>query len=656
MVSRLTAITLLLFACTSALSAQPGAAPTFGQVPDSLFSGSPPGDVSAQPFTYNLKRLDIHFEETGQSIVAVLRYYVRVKIHDASVQQAAVVGIPYYFNNDIEQVADIRGYTHQGPGPAQRVPLDPARVRTVNLNARYNVKEFTMPAVADGSVIEYAYTVRRRYIEELSDFYLAHQVPTEKAEVSITYPKYLRYRASVQNYDGRLNHAVTPIDTTSEVPLIFTFPQPEPVIRETWTARDIPAVRKEAYISTLDDYRGRIKFQLSEFGLPRQALENSWDFVVADIRRKQQPLARIAASRQARQLGQSIAAATPHLRAAQDSIFHYLNRRANYSGSKAPFSDAGEAPVLAGEPADQAAINQTLAAMLQGAGIEAYPLLISTRESGRINRSFPSFFQFNGQLVYSEIDGESWFMDASFPFSHPNLIPVEMYNQTGLLLRPDSYRWVEVQPEASAFSISVDIEGQLDRAGNLSGTLRARNAGYPARQIRRLRAEGADAAAIIRQAVLDGYPDARIDNARYATQGDTTLLQAEFSLQDYGVSFANGIEYPPMVVGYLKQSPFDESTAERDLPVTLDAPERLDLSYRIALPPGMQLARRPQDRTIRLPGAVFAEQYGAPSDTLNYQFRIDLSRRQFPPELYPRLRSLYRRWVELSNTQWRLVR
>src|SRR5699024_929617 len=214
-------------------------------------------------------------------IIAVMNYHIRVKVYDDSVKNASVVGSAYYFKDNIEQVTNIQGATYQSP--TQKTPLSPEDIRTINVNARYNVKEFTMPNVQDGSVIEYSYEIRRRYIEELPAFYLSHQVPTALAKVSIIYPRYLRYKAVVENYDGRVRHSVTKTDT-SRVPKIFTQPQPEPIIKESWEATHIPAIQKESYISSLDDYRGQIKFQLSGFGIPRQPLENSWDFVVAEIR------------------------------------------------------------------------------------------------------------------------------------------------------------------------------------------------------------------------------------------------------------------------------------------------------------------------------------------------------------------------------------
>jgi hypothetical protein len=510
-----------------------------------------------------------------------------------------------------------------------------------------------MPDVKDGSVIDYTYTIRRRYIEELPDFYLSHQVPTKRAEVTIRYPKYLRYKGVVQNYPGYVDHFITRIDTSSHEPKIFTYPQPPPIVKETWRALNIPAVKKEKYISTLDDYRGKIKFQLSKFGIPLQSLENSWDYVAAEIRRKQQVNKRIKTDRDARKLGQQIAQTRPDKKAAMDSIFEYLNQKVRYSGSKAPFSKMSAKAVLRGKPANQAAINQTLTAMLQGAGIEAHPLLISTRKSGRINRSFPSLFQFNGQLAWSKIDGKTYFMDASFAHSQPNLIPVNTFNEAGLLLKPHSYQWIDIQPDKSAFSLNVTVDAALNRQGDLSGALRVKSAGYPAQKIRKKQAAGVSSSEIIRQAVLDGYSRIHLSKTKISKANDygqPTEVSSHFTLKDYAVSFKHGLQFRPMVVGYLENNPFNDTT--RHLPITLDAPEHLNLSFNIQLPDRMSLKKQPEDQTIRLPGAILKARYHIDGRTLRYTFHIDIYRKDFSTDLYPRLFNFYQHWAHLSHMQW----
>ncbi|MDX1671557.1 MAG: DUF3857 domain-containing protein [Balneolaceae bacterium] len=627
---------------------------SFGSVPDSLLAMERYRPQPGAPYIIAHKEVDISFRQEDQSIVALLDYYVRIKIFNGEAKQASVVAVPYYFDNEIEQVLDIRGYTHL-PGGGRHA-LDQNAIRTINLNARYNVKEFTMPAIEDGAVLEYAYTIERKYIEELPDFYIAHRVPTALARASISYPRYLRYEVDLFDYNGKVEHLTEQVDTSS-VPKVFSIPQPEPVLREHWIARQVPAVEEEAYITNLDDFRGKLKFKLDEFGLPRQKLENSWELVVAQIRQTRSPLKRARESKQAREMGRSIAEAFASKKEAQDSVYRYLNSRMRFNESKQAFSEQPADSVLGGALADQAAINQTLLAMLQGAGIEAWPLLISTRQFGRINRSFPSYFQFNGLLVYSQIDGESYFMDASFPQSHPSLIPVSTYNETGLVLKPDSYEWVEISPDRSLFSIHIDLKGALTPDGDLEGSIHSESAGYPAQLIRQRKAAGEPENKIIRDALFDRYSDIQITRTRIENldhYGRPVRIEADFVIEQYATSFRDGLEFQPLVVGSLPSNPFHEGT--RRFPITLDAPEELELHFEIAIPRGFQVERGLESQQLEIRGARLQERYRSEGRTISYEYNIELSRKNFEPSLYPQLLDLYERWVTLSNMSWLIKR
>lgn len=638
--------------CTPEAHAQQATDAQFGSIPDSLFQMQSPSNNGDEPYIITNKELDISFRETGESIVAILDHHVRLKVFDESAPEASVITIPYYFGNDMEQISSIRAYTYLPSG--ERIPLKEQDVRTININSRYNVKEFTMPAVEDGAILEYSYQIERRYIEELPDFFLSHRVPTSNTKLTITYPKYLRYNAHTENYDGSLHHDFVYTDTSS-VPKIFTIPQPQPVVTERWIARDIPGITEESFISSLDDYRAKIKFMLSEFGNPRQKLENSWEVVVARMREKANPWKQIRENKFAETKGDSIAQSlnTNDKEVIQDSIYQYINRRINFSESNSPYSTEPDKAVLAGQSVDQAAINQTLVAMLRGAGIEANPVMISTQESGKINMDFPSFYQFNGQLVQSNINGHNYLMDASFSHSQPGLIPADMYGSRGLVLKQDAYEWIDIHPDKSNFEIQVRIDAGLHADGTLSGTVHAAQIGYPARLVRQQRADGTPDPEILRQTLFDGYPQMTTDSVRIESlnnYGQPVEIFARFEIENYATSFTDGLKFRPMMVGYQSENPFDDTN--RKFPITLDAPEKLDISYSIDLPSGYFVEERKQNQDLTLPGAAFRETYDMQQGRLDYEYHIDISRKEFPTEYFPQLYDLYNRWVNLSNSAW----
>lgn len=605
------------------------------------------------PYEYLSKQASIRFVEDSRGIKAVIDHLVRIKIYTDSpleIADASLIGIPIYEADELEQILNLAGVTYLPDGTA--IHLEEENVSRSELNTRYNILEFEMPGAQQGAVLEYKYTIHRRYIEELPDFYFAHQVPTRKASVTLQNERFLRYDAVTQHNDFDVQYHHEKIDT-SAVPLVFSYSRPEPILVEKWEAENIPPVEHTTYVSAVDDIRGKIKFMISEFGIPRQPLDNSWELVAAQIRRNASPEDVIASHSDLLEKGKKIATHFDNAVEAQDSIFQLVNETARFNEMNAVFTDNGLGHVLDAEPANQAEINMAMLALLRGADIESYPLYISGRDFGQINQSFPSVYQFNRMLVYSLIDEEEHIMDASFRFSEPGLIPIESFNEKGFLLRENSFEWIDIKPEKSIFALDIFLDLQLSATGDLSGTLRSDTKGYPAQQILSESNAGGNESEIAVSMFLDMYADAEISRAEITFGGGVhreANVEIDFRIENYAASFSDGLEFRPMVVGYLFQNPF-EST-QRRVPITLDAPEKLRIDYNLSLPDGFGTEDSGDSMQTSLPGAELNEHYSAAGNQLKYSFEILISRKEFPAEMYTQLRRIYERWVSLSNGTW----
>ncbi len=622
----------------------------FGEIPDSLYRLEATGET---PFEYLSKEAIVRFDERNGNIVSIIDYHIRIKVYsddELKKTEASLIGIPFYSSDDMEEIINIRAITHQPDCSRDR--LDESEVRTVDLNTRYKVREFTMPNVQKGSIIEYSYRIIRKYIEELPDFNFSHRVPTRAASLTLLNERYLRYEVVPENINFDLKTTEQRIDTSS-VPLVFSYKRPEPVLVQKWSAQNIPAIDESAYISSIDDLRGKLKFQISEFGIPRQPLENSWDLVAAQIRRSMNPMKIVNENTELLKQGKEIAEILDNEIAAQDSIFSLVNEKSQFNNMNGAFSGDDFSHVLEGEPANQADINMALLSLLRGAGIDAWPLYISGRDFGRINKAFPSVYQFNRMLVVSYINNKEYFMDASFPESNPDLIPVESYNEQGLLIKNESHKWLDINPEQSRFDLDVTLQASVSQDGTLNGSIHVSSAGYPAQEIRREMESGKTPDEVAKKIFFEAYSDSEISNTKIEKSGKNNLhvdLSADFKMQEYAASFTDGLQFRPMIVGYLLRNPFESTT--REAPITLDAPEKLSIRYEISLPDGFKVEEANQSRSTNLPGASLSESYQSDEQKIVYIFEVEISNKEFPADLYSQLRRLYERWVTLSNDEW----
>src|SRR5690625_7534437 len=121
-----------------------------------------------------------------------------------------------------------------------------------------------MPAAGAGDVLEYKYTMERRYIEELPDFYFTNQVPTRKAAFDLKNSEFARYVVVPQNVSFDVHYEEHRVDT-SGVPLIFAYTRPALVYIQIWSAEDIPAANVSSFITSEADVRTELTLHINDF-------------------------------------------------------------------------------------------------------------------------------------------------------------------------------------------------------------------------------------------------------------------------------------------------------------------------------------------------------------------------------------------------------
>ena len=86
--------------------------------------------------------------------------------------------------------------------------------------------------------------------------------------------------------------------------------------------------------------------------------------------------------------------------------------------------------------------------MLKNAGITATPVIISTRDHGKIKYDYPFLNFFNNTLVLIQIDSVNLLIDGTDRFCPYNLLPENCINDRGLLINKNSNTWVNLEQNA----------------------------------------------------------------------------------------------------------------------------------------------------------------------------------------------------------------
>ena len=130
-----------------------------------------------------------------------------------------------------------------------------------------------------------------------------------------------------------------------------------------------------------------------------------------------------------------------------------------------------------------AEINLMLTAMLRFAGLNANPVLISTRDNGIA--FFPSRTAFNYVIAAVETPEGLILLDATEKYSEPNILPLRDLNWIGRLIRKDGTSTeVDLMPKTlsrEATNMSVVLKAD----GSAEGKIRRQLTNYEALEFRK---------------------------------------------------------------------------------------------------------------------------------------------------------------------------
>jgi len=418
---------------------------------------------------------------------------VRIKILKKSGYDWANVVVPYYQRNSSKElVGSIKGTTYNYEnGKVVKVKMENSAVFDEKESANWSNKKFALPAVKEGSVLEFAYTVSSDFIYNLRDWTFQHSIPVVHSEYRASIPEYFEYRQMAQGYEPFEVREAVPGTTNFTVTWSSSI---EPglgggrtsggsqtisakTMNHRWVMKDLPAISPEAYITTLDDYVSKIEFELEWERFPNELPKRhsgNWKGLAEDL---------LAEERFGLQLNRTgffknevaaLPAASDTL-ARLNSIYEFVKQSVKWNGHGGKYVTSSLRKAFDTKTGNVADMNLMLVAMLRDAGFEAHPVILSTRDNGRAPFS-PVLLKFNYVIAYVEVGGQAMLMDATDPLLPLGLLPKRCMNGNGRLITKDGGDWVALQ---AADRTTELLSGDLHIAptGVLSGKVQQSTGG-----------------------------------------------------------------------------------------------------------------------------------------------------------------------------------
>jgi hypothetical protein len=145
---------------------------------------------------YGRSRMDGH----NEGLQVVFERVTRIKILKKAGYDEASVEIPLYHRDEqSERVSNLRGFTYNlVNGKVEKTKLESTGAFLEKRTPNVNVQKFTLPNVREGSVIEFAYTLRSDYLFNFHDWAFQRTIPVRWSEYRASIPVFYKYKIIYQ--------------------------------------------------------------------------------------------------------------------------------------------------------------------------------------------------------------------------------------------------------------------------------------------------------------------------------------------------------------------------------------------------------------------------------------------------------------------------
>jgi hypothetical protein len=524
-------------------------------------------------------------------------------------------------------------------------------------------KKITMPAIKEGSVIEFEYVIKSPTIGAMRDWDFQTGIPVNYSEFKTFVPEYFIYNPNMKGYITpkttveKMNRAInysyrdenepggTIIHSTTQEKLEFL------ETRTTYTAENLPAMREESYVNNIDNYTSSISHELSIIKYPNQALKTfstDWETVTKTIYKDDDFGLEL---NKTGYFETDLDAALSGIKIQDEiinAVFNLAKTSVKWNGLEGYYCLEGVRSAYKNKTGNVGEINLMLTAMLRHAGLNANPVLVSTRSNGIA--LFPSRYGFNYVIAAVETPTGILLLDATEKFSLPNVLPLRDLNWYGRLIRKDgTSTQIELMPQQVSKEITF-MNYSIKPDGAIEGKVRNQYTDHEALDFRQKYVSQA------KDSYLESLESSNnnIEVADYVRENDLDLskpIVESYSFKDNKMTeiINNKIYISPLLFLTDASNPFKQE--KREYPVDFGYPTQNKYTINIEIPEGYSIESMPKPLNLSTGDAIGAFKYiiGANGNKIQVSITTDINAAILPTDYYEVIKEFYQKIIEQQN-------
>ncbi len=381
-----------------------------------------------------------------RGLLLFMKRKMKLKILKQAGVKYATFEIPYYSeDHDWEAIESIDATTYNYvDGTLTKSVLNSKNIFEEKISEKVKVKKITMPDVREGSVVEIAYTISTPYYFNMRKWEFQKKIPVVYSKLryrAIPYYEYAYIAKGIQKFDEFKSEAQNEEIRFGQLlyrEMIYDFGM-----------KNISAFKDEEYITSEKDYMASLDFQMSKINYPTggsKQIITTWPEMCDDFLKDGDFGKYIQNSeKEAKKILPTLNLTGKSQIDQVEIISDYVKSKYNWNGIYGKYANSKLSDFLKQQTGNVANINLFLTGLLKAAGLEVYPVVLSTRKNGMISEGHPFQHFFNYVISEVKIDNQVYFIDATEPLLDFKNLPSRSINVKGLVVKPKSGEWVGIR-------------------------------------------------------------------------------------------------------------------------------------------------------------------------------------------------------------------
>jgi hypothetical protein len=565
-------------------------------------------------------------------------YHKRIKILKQDGIKYGDVSLTYYHDNDFESIDNIEAVSISVDENGRRrdVPVERKSIYSKKLNKYRSELTFAFPNVNPGTILEYKYRVVAKHYGGLRDWYFQSDIPVVKStyrlkvvpghEVSYLVQYNPKYKVNVK-------------DMKNDQSIRFEM-------------NNIPALTDEPFMDARKDYIQKVIFQTTKYegfvGVVNYM--STWKEVSRELNSR---------SDFGRQLRLKIDECQDFIATSLNGksdlekvqmIHHYVGNNLKWDGVYGITAENGIKNLWKKKTGNSAEINLLLVNLLKEAGLDAYPMLVSERGHGKVNKEQPFINQFNNVYAAVNVGNKQYYLDATNDFTPSLITPYEILNSTGFIADNKEGGLVDIKENDIRYRENITISSSLSEDGELSGSVNLESRDYA--RTEKMRTYTSGKSDYVDKYIKTGMVNVEVNNfAIKNTEAENQPITQSF---DFKAHVQSTGEYSFLDFNWftgLKNNPFIIN--DRFSNINFGYKKTINLTYLVNIPANYKVDALPRSIKLVNPGntVAFTRQFFQEGSQVLAKIKVEVDKTLFNVNEYAEVQDFFKQMVTMMNEQ-----